>query len=251
MNTSASTFSRSLAVLLFALATAISAIAQPILSMPTVHDWGTVTASNSTSEVPSVKATIPLTNTGTSMLKVKEVRTSCGCTSAPLDKDSLAPGETTNLNVSLNLPNSNGPIEKFITIFTNASEKTPHILTIKANVQRALELSSSYIPFNMGVVNTPHLGTITVTSNNDAPVTITPSTEMVTMTIDPAKAFTLKKGESRTITFTHTPDAVGSYSVKALLKTDLAGYEMISLQGFGNASAKEGDAAPTFMKIGE
>ena len=251
MNTPMMPVARPLSVLLLVLIMALPAIAQPRLSMPTVHDWGTVTASNSTSEVSAVKATIPLTNTGTSMLKVKEVRTSCGCTSAPLDKDSLAPGETTNLNVSLNLPNSNGPIEKFITIFTNASEKTPHILTIRANVQRALQLSSSYIPFNMGVVNTPHIGTITITSNNETPVTIIPSTEMVTMTIDPAKAFTLKKGESRTITFTHTPDAVGSYSVKALLKTDLAGYEMISLQGFGNASAKEGDAAPTFMKIGE
>ena len=239
-------------VLVFASTLTVSvAAAQPRLQMPLVHDWGTVTASNSTAEVQSVKAVVPITNAGTSPLTIKEVRTSCGCTSAPLDKDSLAPGESTNLNVTLNLPGGNGPVEKYITIITNEPESKPHILTIKANVQRALQLSSSYIPFNVGLVNTPHIGTLTITSNNETPVTVTASTEMVTLTIEPDTSFTLKKGESRVLTFTYVPDAVGSYSVRALLRTDLAGYDVISLQGFGSASAKEGDPAPTFMRIGE
>ena len=244
-------FIRRFAIAMVALCATAAAVAQPKLSMPAVHDWGTVTASNATSEVQHVSAVIPLVNTGSSPLKIKEVRTSCGCTSAPLDRDSLAPGDTARLSVKLNLPNGNGPVEKYITIFTNEVEAKPHIMTIKAMVQRALQLSSSYIPFAPGVVNTPHTGTITVTSNNASAVTITVSTDVPSLSITPATSFVLNKGESKDITFTFTPDAVGTYSVKALLTTDLTGYETISLQGFGNASSNAGDPAPTFMKIGD
>ncbi|MBU3741027.1 MAG: DUF1573 domain-containing protein [Candidatus Kapabacteria bacterium] len=244
--------SQRIAIMLIAICSiTAAAVAQPRLSMPAVHDWGTVTASNSTVDVQQVSAVIPLVNTGTSPLKIKEVRTSCGCTSAPLDKDSLAPGDTARLSVTLNLPNGNGPIEKYITIFTNEVETKPHILSIKANVQRALQLSSSHIAFPPGVVNTPHTGTITVTSNNAKPVTITFSSDIPTLSIGPAKTFVLNKGESKDVFFTFTPDAVGTYSVKALLTTDLAGYEMIALSGFGTATLNASDPAPTFMKIGD
>lgn len=237
-------------LLVVLLATSVGAMAQPHLSMPAEHDWGVVVPSGSATAQHSVKARIVLKNDGDAPLKIKEVRVGCGCTSAPLEKDSLQPGETTNLNVTLNLPNGNGPLSKYVTLFTNEPDAKPHVLTLKADVQRPLQLSSSFIPFNAATMGKPTLGTITVTSQNATPVQFTISSQVVTMTVDPT-TFILNKGESKTINFLFTPAAVGPFNVQALLKTDLVGYEEIPIVGYGAVTEKESDPLPGTMRIGD
>jgi hypothetical protein len=238
-------------LLVVALLGGMTAIAQPHLSMPAEHDWGVVVPTGGATSQHQVKARIELKNDGTAPLKIKEVRVGCGCTSAPLEKDSLQPGESTNLNVTLNLPNTNGPLSKYVTLFTNEPDAKPHVLTLKADVQRPLQLSSSFIPFNASVVGKPTLGTITVTSQNPTPVRITVTSQVPTMSVDPATPFTLQKGESKTINFLFTPAATGSFNVQAVMKTDLVGYEEIPIVGYGAVTAKESDPLPGTMKIGD
>jgi len=55
-------------------------------------------------------------NTGADTLVITEVKPICGCTTAPLESDRIAPGESTELHVQLNTKRLNGLVRKFINI---------------------------------------------------------------------------------------------------------------------------------------
>ncbi|MCI0530630.1 MAG: DUF1573 domain-containing protein [candidate division Zixibacteria bacterium] len=60
-------------------------------------------------------------NTGSTPLKITNVKPACGCTSAPLGKSDLAPGEVTDLEVTFNARNYRGKVNKSVAIFTDDS----------------------------------------------------------------------------------------------------------------------------------
>jgi hypothetical protein len=59
------------------------------------------------------------TNSGTDILKIGRVTSSCGCTAALVSKDSLKPGEQGELKVTFNTSGYEGDITKYIYIETN------------------------------------------------------------------------------------------------------------------------------------
>jgi uncharacterized cupredoxin-like copper-binding protein len=73
-------------------------------------------------EVPRgdhVKYDFVVSNVGGDLLKIDDVRASCGCTAAKPEKDALAPGESTNINVDFNSTGRSGRQTKYITVKTN------------------------------------------------------------------------------------------------------------------------------------
>ncbi|UCC79649.1 MAG: DUF1573 domain-containing protein [Candidatus Zixiibacteriota bacterium] len=58
----------------------------------------------------------PIKNEGTDTLVITAVKPTCGCTTAPLESDKIAPGEVTNLHVQLNTKKLHGLVRKFINI---------------------------------------------------------------------------------------------------------------------------------------
>ena len=58
----------------------------------------------------------PIKNEGTDTLVITAVKPTCGCTTAPLESDKIAPGEVTNLHVQLNTRKLNGLVRKSINI---------------------------------------------------------------------------------------------------------------------------------------
>jgi hypothetical protein len=62
-----------------------------------------------------------ITNEGKDSLIIQRVRPACGCTAAPLKKDKLAPGESTDLLVTFNSGKYAGPTRKGIYITSNDS----------------------------------------------------------------------------------------------------------------------------------
>ncbi len=81
------------------------------------YDWG---------EVPRgdhVKYDFVVSNVGGDLLKIEDVKASCGCTAAKPDKSNLAPGESTNIKVDFNSTGRSGRQTKYITIKTNDPEK--------------------------------------------------------------------------------------------------------------------------------
>ncbi|SNS04565.1 Protein of unknown function [Dokdonia pacifica] len=73
------------------------------------------------------------TNTGTDVLIVARVYSTCGCTIPKKPKDPIQPGETGVIEVKYDTKRP-GPIRKTITVYSNASE-TPYTLKIKGVVK--------------------------------------------------------------------------------------------------------------------
>ena len=77
-------------------------------------------------------------NTGTKLLEIKGVSTSCGCTKASVDSEQIMPGETTNLMVTFdpNIMGDNevGKILRVIYVKSNDPEQPEVEIKITANV---------------------------------------------------------------------------------------------------------------------
>ena len=81
-----------------------------------------------------VSHSFALSNNGGDLLNILDVKASCGCTAANPDKNSLKPGETTNLVVSFNSKGRKGVQTKTVTVKTNDKENPTLTLTIKCNI---------------------------------------------------------------------------------------------------------------------
>lgn len=75
-----------------------------------------------------------LKNTGKSTLIIHKVKTSCGCTTSNLEKDSLAPGESTKIKARFNTYGKRGGQEKEIFVITNDPKQPKTTLKIKGKV---------------------------------------------------------------------------------------------------------------------
>jgi hypothetical protein len=83
-------------------------------------------------EIVSHKFTIY--NTGDDILKIEKVKASCGCTVAKPQKDELAPGEATEINVEFNSARRNGVQKKYVYVFTNDPNSSELRLSFTANI---------------------------------------------------------------------------------------------------------------------
>ena len=109
-----------------------------------VHDFGTVT------EGETVKHTFVIKNTGSAPLVIDRVRSSCGCTAAVTKEKEVAPGKTTELEVSFNTRGRMGPNSKTITIQSN-DKNTPNAkLEIKAMIEQLLAFQPSIVRLSVG-----------------------------------------------------------------------------------------------------
>jgi Protein of unknown function (DUF1573) len=109
-----------------------------------VHDFGTVTEGDKVSHTFTVK------NTGKAPLEIKRVRSSCGCTAAVTKEKEVAPGASTEIEVTFNTRGRMGPNRKTITIQSN-DEKTPNAkLEIKAMIERLLAFQPTIVRLNVG-----------------------------------------------------------------------------------------------------
>lgn len=81
-----------------------------------------------------VTHTFVLSNGGGDLLKITNVKASCGCTAAAPEKNELAPGESTNLNVTFNSAGRRGKQSKTVRIYSNDPENPEMLLSITGNV---------------------------------------------------------------------------------------------------------------------
>ncbi len=91
------------------------------------HDFGKV------SDTESLEFDFAFKNEGTSILVVKDVKTSCGCTTTKLSQTEFAPGEGDDIHVKFK-PKSGGKQSKYITVITNDPDNPQLKLKITADV---------------------------------------------------------------------------------------------------------------------
>jgi rhodanese-related sulfurtransferase len=75
-----------------------------------------------------------LTNTGDEILSITNVRTSCGCTTAALDKHDLAPGESVDLAATVNTTGFHGTVTRTLTVTTNDPVSPAVVLQIVVTI---------------------------------------------------------------------------------------------------------------------
>ncbi|MCB1042899.1 MAG: DUF1573 domain-containing protein [Acidobacteria bacterium] len=92
------------------------------------HDFGKIEKGS------KVDTEFKFKNTGDATLEIKDVSTSCGCTSAKPEKTTYAPGEEGVIPVSFNSGRFSGPIQKNVTIVTNDTTNPRTIVKIKAEI---------------------------------------------------------------------------------------------------------------------
>ncbi len=125
-------------LIILSISFAFAQMFQPHLVVQTTsHDFGKIKSGD------IVSHTFVLTNNGSDILKIEDVKASCGCTAVKPEKNELAPGESTNLLVTFNSRGRKGPQTKTIHVTSNDPSKKDLMLTISANVADAQNSSTN------------------------------------------------------------------------------------------------------------
>lgn len=95
-----------------------------------------------------VEARFVFKNTGAEPVEIRKVRSSCGCTSARLDKKIFAPGEGSELVARFTFGNRLGPQRKLITVTT--ADKLQHILDLRVWIHEPLTISPPLVYWKIG-----------------------------------------------------------------------------------------------------
>lgn len=93
-----------------------------------VHDYGTIEKGGD----PYCEFTV--TNSGTEPLIIQNAKGSCGCTVPEWDREPIMPGKTSKIKVRYDTQRV-GPINKTVTLTSNATNEPTMTLRIKGNVK--------------------------------------------------------------------------------------------------------------------
>ena len=126
-----------------------------------VYDFGEVEEGQEVTHVYKFK------NEGQAILKIDNVRTTCGCTAALITKDEIAPGKEGEIKVTFKTKRRKGDQSKRITVRSNDPDQPVVTLTIKGKVKVEVEVKP----------NTIFFGQINKNMGLNREITIIPSTQ--------------------------------------------------------------------------
>jgi hypothetical protein len=114
---------------------------------------------------------IKFKNEGDALLRIQNVSTSCGCSTALASADSLNPGETGTISFTFN-GNGMGMVSKAVTVMTNEEgDKHSHYIQISMNMVDPVSINPQSI-MTEGKVGDEVKQVATVTNNYDKEITI-------------------------------------------------------------------------------
>jgi uncharacterized protein DUF1573 len=102
-----------------------------------------------------VTAKYKFTNTGTNSIKIENVRTSCGCTTAVLKKTEYAPGESGEIESRFTFSGRTGRQEKAIMVQTSDKPNDPTILQLHVYIQESVKIDPQAVLWRIGDQPTP------------------------------------------------------------------------------------------------
>lgn len=124
------------------------AAAQPKVSVPKPnYDFGRVMSGEKVRHIYEIK------NEGDAVLKLSRPRTSCGCTSALLDKPDVAPGKKARIEAKFKTHGRVGNQTKVITVQTNDPAAPKVEMRLTGMVQSPLTAKPEFVYFPGGKLN--------------------------------------------------------------------------------------------------
>lgn len=103
----------------------------PVLKLSSYnHNFGNV------KEGEKLDLTLDIFNTGKSELRIKEIKSSCGCTAALLSSKLIKPDEKGELKIEFDTTNLMGQIARTVTLYSNDPEHPTRVLTLFANIDK-------------------------------------------------------------------------------------------------------------------
>lgn len=197
------------------------------------YNWGDVTPKAS-----PLKASIALKNEGSEVLIIQSVKPGCGCSAAKPNKDTLAPGESSTMDVEFNISNYTGVTSKSIAIETNDPNRSKVFFRITANVNRAIIIKPGpYMPFKELKVGEESASTVYIKNNSNADIVFSDlkvEPPIIKLTIP--TTFTLKPDQEIEITGRMLAKEAGYHSSKILLKTNHPDYPTFEIPAYGHAA---------------
>lgn len=208
----------------------LSLAAQPKIKFigGTTYNWGDVT--------PTVLRTkVKIKNIGNKPLFISKVKPSCGCTSAPISKRTLLPGDVAEMKVNLNLDISySGKIVKKIEIFSNDPKHSKSTYYLKCNVVQPIKiLPTMHIRFRDLTVGVEATSKMQIVNNSGKTVTLRDfETRPKDLSINLGKKITLKPGEKIDLIAKYRPTSDAPVDMQIAFKTSLKKMPRISITAF-------------------
>lgn len=138
-------------VMIMALMVSSAAIAQDVKFLhDKLMDFGDIKQGR------NIKGAIEFVNNGANPLEVEEVKPSCGCTVATLDKKTFASGEKAHIPFTIETGNTSGNFRKTIRIYFkehNSEERTSEVIVISAKIITDLAITPKYLSMRNVAVN--------------------------------------------------------------------------------------------------
>jgi hypothetical protein len=145
-----------------------SAVAGPKIEFgePT-FDFGKLAAG------PMINHVFTFTNTGDKVLEIKDVRPSCGCTTAGDYDHQVQPGKGGSIPVRFNSANYTGPIHKTVIIICNDPSETNLVLHIQGTIWRPIEVTPDSATFLLSSdTQTNEVKVVRIVSNLEQPLAV-------------------------------------------------------------------------------
>jgi hypothetical protein len=209
------------------------------------YDWGKVKPPKE----GYLEAEIKMKNAGTDgLLKLVEIKPGCGCTKTDPDKTELNAGEISTMKVRLNIsPTQSGPLTKSITVrHTGGADTTTTYLFLKADIQRALQLSPTvFLSFTDMRVGQEASAKIEITNNDSRPITLSDVVTDNNLIVNIGGAKTLQPGQKFEIVARTVPTMKGSYTAKVTFKTNHPDHPTMDIMAYGMVMEYD---SPVFQK---
>ena len=97
-----------------------------------------------------VVAKYKFTNAGPKPIKIQSVQTSCGCTTAQLNKTDYAPGESGEIATKFTFAGRTGRQEKAITVATTENPAQPTILKLHVYIEDIVKIEPEIVLWRVG-----------------------------------------------------------------------------------------------------
>ncbi len=219
--------------ILLAFASIFVTMAQPKIEIVggDTYDWGDVKGEN------KLNAKVKIRNAGTELLKIYEVKPTCGCTTAPLDKNELKPGEIATLDITLSVAGRQNQVTKTIRIKSNDPNAAEKILWLKCNVIRNLSIPTRYLSFKDMTVGYEKEEKIPITNTSKQNITLSDFTvDNPDLKINLQGKVVLKPGETKYLIGIAKPNESGNFRAVVTFKTTDPENPLVTINAFGRVA---------------